>query len=176
MLFASSIPTLCTEKSLLNASRSRAAKRKLPLILSREEVKALLQAPRNLRHRSLLAVLYGAGLRVSEAAQLKVSDIDSPRKVLWVRHGKGRRDRQTLLSPKLVDLLRSYWRADRPENWLFPGADPSHPISTHAIFLACRLAAKAPASPSPFIRIRSGTMPRPGLCRVLACEPRFMGI
>jgi integrase/recombinase XerD len=116
--------------------------RKLPLILSREEVKALLEAPRNLRHRSLLAVLYGAGLRVSEAAQLKVSDIDSPRKVLWVRHGKGRRDRQTLLSPKLLDLLRSYWRADRPENWLFPGADPSHPISTHAIFLACRHAAE----------------------------------
>jgi integrase/recombinase XerD len=116
--------------------------RKLPLILSREEVKALLLAPRNLRHRSLLAVLYGAGLRVSEAAQLKVSDIDSPRNVLWVRHGKGRRDRQTLLSPNLLELLRGYWRADRPENWLFPGADSSRPISTHAIFLACRHAAE----------------------------------
>ena len=82
--------------------------RKLPLILSREEVKALLQASRNLRHRTLLAVLYGSGLRVAEAAHLKVSDIDTPRNILWVRLGKGSKDRQTLLSPKLLELLRGY--------------------------------------------------------------------
>ena len=70
--------------------------RKLPLILNREEVKALLEAPRNLRQRTLLAVLYGSGLRVSEVTQLKASDIDSVRNVLWVRRGKGRKDRQTL--------------------------------------------------------------------------------
>jgi site-specific recombinase XerD len=82
--------------------------RKLPLILSREEVKALLEAPRNLRHRTLLAILYGCGLRVAEVTQLKVSDIDSARNVLRVRHRKGRKDRQTLLSAKLLELLRCY--------------------------------------------------------------------
>ena len=116
--------------------------KKLPLILSREEIKALLQAPRNFRHRTLLALLYGSGLRVSEAAHLKLSDIDTRRNVLWVRHGKGSKDRQTLLSPKLLELLRQYWRAERPQSWLFPGPDPSQPISPKAIFLACRNAAQ----------------------------------
>jgi integrase/recombinase XerD len=112
--------------------------RKLPLILNREEVKSLLQAPRNLRHRTMLAVLYGSGLRVAEADRLKVSDIDSPRNVLWVRLGKGSKDRQTLLSPRLLELLRGYWRAERPVEWLFPGPDPKRPISPKAIYLACR--------------------------------------
>src|SRR3954451_13321028 len=116
--------------------------RKLPLILSREEVKALLQAARSLRHRTMLAVLYGSGLRVAEAAHLKVSDIDTPRNVLWVRLGKGSKDRQTLLSPRLLELLRGYWRAERPVEWLFPGADPNRPISPKAIYLACRNAAQ----------------------------------
>jgi site-specific recombinase XerD len=116
--------------------------RKLPLILSREEVKSLLQAPRNLRHRTMLAVLYGSGLRVAEAARLKVCDIDSPRNVLWVRLGKGSKDRQTLLSPRLLELLRGYWRAERPVEWLFPGPDPKRPISPKAIYLACRNAAQ----------------------------------
>jgi integrase/recombinase XerD len=116
--------------------------RKLPLILSREEVKSLLQAPRNLRHRTMLAVLYASGLRVAEAARLKVSDIDSPRNVLWVRLGKGGKDRQTLLSPRLLELLRGYWRAERPVEWLFPGPDPKRPISPKAIYLACRNAAQ----------------------------------
>ena len=116
--------------------------RKLPLILNREEVKSLLQAPRNLRHRTMLAVLYASGLRVAEAARLKVSDIDSPRNVLWVRLGKGSKDRQTLLSPKLLELLRGYWRAERPVEWLFPGPVPKRPISPKAIYLACRNAAQ----------------------------------
>jgi site-specific recombinase XerD len=116
--------------------------RKLPLILSRDEVKALLQAPRSLRHRALLAILYGCGLRVAEVTQLKVSDIDSARKVLWVRHGKGRKDRQTLLPAKLLELLRCYWRTKRPNNWLFPGANADRPMSAKAVFLACRKAAQ----------------------------------
>jgi len=119
--------------------------RKLPLILSREEVKALLEAPRNLRHRTLLATLYGCGLRVSEVTQLKVSDIDSARNVLRVRHGKGRKDWQTLLPAKLLDLLRCYWRSQRPTDWLFPGADATRPISPKAVFLACRKAAQKAA-------------------------------
>ena len=105
-------------------------------------MKALLEAPRNLRQRTLLAVLYGSGLRVSEVTQLKASDIDSVRNVLWVRSGKGRKDRQTLLPAKLLELLRCYWRTRRPTGWLFPGADPSRPISPKAVFLACRKAGR----------------------------------
>ena len=102
--------------------------RKLPLILSRDEVKTLLEAPRNLRHRAMLAILYGSGLRVSEVARLKVADIDSGRNVLWVRSGKGRKDRQALLPPTLRELLRCYWRTRRPTDWLFPGRSsrPTH--------------------------------------------------
>jgi integrase/recombinase XerD len=114
--------------------------RKLPLILSREEVKALLEAGGNLRTRTLLAILYGCGLRVSEVTQLKVSDIDSARNVVRVRHGKGGKDRQTLLPAKLLELLRCYWRDQRPTGWLFPAADSTRPISAKTVFLACRKA------------------------------------
>ncbi len=97
-------------------------------------MKALIEAGRTLRHRALLATLYGGGLRVSEVTQLKVSDIDAQRSALWVRQGKGRRDRQTLLSPKLLELLRTYWRAERPTEWLFPNATGSRPISPKAAY------------------------------------------
>jgi integrase/recombinase XerD len=117
--------------------------RKLPLILSREEMKAVIEAPRRLRHRTMLALLYGCGLRVSEVTQLKVNDIDASRNVLWVRQGKGRKDRQTLLPPKLLELLRTYWRTERPTDWLFPSADRTRPIAPKVIFLACRSAAQA---------------------------------
>ena len=117
--------------------------RRLPLILSREEIKALLEAPLSLRDRAVLAVLYGSGLRVTEAAQLKPSDIDARRNVLWVRQGKGRKDRQTLLPAKLLELLRRYWRAERPGDWLFPIHDRTRPVGPKAIYLACRGAAQA---------------------------------
>ena len=117
--------------------------RKLPLILSREEVKALLEAPAKLRDRAALAVLYGSGLRVAEATQLKVRDIDAQRNVLWVRQGKGRKDRQTLLPAKLLQLLRLYWRTERPGEWLFPGADGTRPVGPKTFYLACRAAAQA---------------------------------
>ncbi len=117
--------------------------RKLPLILSREEVKALLEAPGKLRDRAVLAVLYGSGLRAAEAAQLKPRDIDARRNVLWVRQGKGRKDRQTLLPAKLLELLRLYGRAERPGDWMFPVANGSRPIGPKAIYLACRGAAQA---------------------------------
>ena len=90
------------------------SERKLPLILSRDEVKALLEAPRELRHRAMLAILYGSGLRVSEVARLKVADIDSARNVLWVRSGKGRKDRQALWPPKLRELA-SFKRRSRTD-------------------------------------------------------------
>jgi integrase/recombinase XerD len=117
--------------------------RKLPLILSREEVKALLEAPSKLRDRAVLAVLYGSGLRVAEAAQLKLRDIDARRNVLWVRQGKGRKDRQTLLPAKLLELLRLYWRAERPDDWLFPVRDYTRPIGPKTVYLACRGATQA---------------------------------
>ena len=116
--------------------------KKLPLILSREEVKALLKAPGNLRTRTLLAILYGCGLRVSEVAQLKVSDIDSARNVLRVRQGKGGKDRQTLLPAKLLELLRCYWRNQRPSGWLFPAGDSARPITPKTIYMACRTATR----------------------------------
>ncbi len=137
--------------------------RKLPLILSRDEVKALLEAPHDLRHRAMLAILYGSGLRVSEVARLKVADIDSARHVLWVRCGKGRRDRQALLPPKLRELLRCYWRIRRPTDWLFPGADPTQPISVKRSFWLAGKQPTQPASPSPFIRTCCGT-PSPPTC------------
>jgi site-specific recombinase XerD len=72
-----------------------------------------------------------------------VTDIDTRRHVVWVRQGKGRRDRQTMLSPKLLELLRTYWRTERPTDWLFPSVNPTRPISPKAVFLACRNAAQA---------------------------------
>jgi len=117
--------------------------KKLPIILSREEVKGLLEAPKNLGHRTILSTMYAAGPRVSEVAHIKVPDIDSGRKVIWIRGGKGRKDRQTLLLPKLLELLRCYWRWKQPKDWLFPGDKPGQPLTCNAIFLACQNAAHA---------------------------------
>src|SRR5437762_9201990 len=107
--------------------------------------------------------MYGCGLRVAEVAQLKVNDIDSARNVLWVRHGKGRKDRQTLLPAKLLELLRCYWRTKRPTGWLFPGKDSTRPISVKAIFLACRKRRKERVFLNRFIRTCCG-MPSPPIC------------
>jgi len=116
---------------------------KLPIILSREEVKALLDAPKNLGHRTILSTMYAAGPRISEVTHIRISDIDSSRKVIWIRGGKGRKDRQTLLPPKLLELLRCYWRCKRSPDWLFPGEKAGRPITCNAICLACKKAAQA---------------------------------
>src|SRR5262249_9436700 len=81
-------------------------------------------------------------LRIAEAAQLKTADIDARRNVLWVRQGKGRKDRQTLLPAKLLELLRRYWRAERPGEWLFPAQNRTRPIDPKVIYHACRHAAR----------------------------------
>jgi site-specific recombinase XerD len=116
--------------------------KKLPVILSKAEVKALLEAPKNLKHRAMFAAMYGAGLRISEVAKLKVADLDRERHVIWVRGGKGRKDRQVMLAEPLRDLLAAYWRWKRPTEWLFPGGKPDCPITTDSIFKACLAAAR----------------------------------
>jgi site-specific recombinase XerD len=95
---------------------------RLPEILSREEVVALIDQTANLKHRALLMTTYAAGLRVSEVCQLKVTDIDSQRMTIRIEQGKGAKDRYTMLSPRLLTELRRYWRVNRPQHWLFPGA------------------------------------------------------
>ncbi len=98
-------------------------------MLSPEEVARLLQAAPGLKYKAALSVAYGAGLRVSEVANLKVSDIDSERMMLRVEQGKGQRDRDVMLSPQLLQLLREWWKAARPQVWLFPGQNPINPVT-----------------------------------------------
>ena len=117
--------------------------KKLPVVLSQAEISALLQATRNLKHRTILSTLYATGLRVSEAANLRVSDIDSGRQLIAVRQGKGRKDRFVILSPTLLELLRRYWRAYRPTPYLFQGDIPGRPISRDGIHYTCQKAATA---------------------------------
>src|SRR5436305_5239545 len=115
--------------------------RKLPVVLSAEEVVRLLDAAPGLKYRAALSVAYGAGLRAAEVVSLKVSDIDSKRMVIRVEQGKGRKDRNVMLSPHLLDLLRSWWKAARPQGWLFPGRDPVQPMTTRQLNRACHAAA-----------------------------------
>jgi len=94
--------------------------KKLPVVLSQSEVGQLLAAPKKLKHRAIVTTLYAAGLRVSELVGLRVTDIDSQRMVIRVRQGKGNKDRYVMLSPKLLALLREYWKERRPKERLFP--------------------------------------------------------
>ena len=119
----------------------------LPTILSQEEVTRLIDAARPPFHRTLLMALYATGLRRAELARLKVSDVDSQRMVIHVQGGKGRKDRDVLLSAKLLDELRQHWQRLRrkPSVWLFPGKR-SHasdqPITPKVIYHACKKAAR----------------------------------
>jgi len=114
--------------------------RKLPEILSPEEVMHFLNAITNHKHRAILMTAYAAGLRVSEATHLKVTDIDSQRMMLRVEQGKGMKDRYVMLSPRLLDVLRTYWKSARPTQWMFPGEVPGQPITREAVGLACQKA------------------------------------
>ena len=115
--------------------------RKLPVVLSPEEVARFLEAAPGIKYKAALSVAYGAGLRVSEVVSLKVSDIDSKRMMLRVEQGKGRKDRHAMLSPVLLDLLRDWYRIARPQGWLFPGQNPVSPMSTRQLTRACHAAA-----------------------------------
>jgi integrase/recombinase XerD len=116
--------------------------RKVPVVLSPEEVARLLNAAPGLKYKAALSVAYGAGLRAAEVVALKVSDIDSTRMIIRVEQGKGRKDRNVMLSPHLLDLLRVWWKAARPRGWLFPGRDPVQPITTRQLNRACHAAAQ----------------------------------
>jgi integrase/recombinase XerD len=116
--------------------------RKLPVVLSPEEVARLLDAAPGLKYKAALSVAYGAGLRANEVISLKVSDIDSTRMVIRVEQGKGRKDRYVMLSPHLLALLRAWWKAARPQGWLFPGRDRVQPMTTRQLNRACHAAAQ----------------------------------
>ena len=113
---------------------------KQPQILSRPEVARLLDAVPNRKHRALLMTTYAAGLRVSEVIKLKVTDLDSERQAIRVEHGKGGKDRYTLLSDRLLEELRGYWRVYRPTPWLFPARGSQHPLTRTSAASAYRKA------------------------------------
>jgi site-specific recombinase XerD len=147
--------------------------KKLPVVLAQEEVKKLLEVVSNLKHRVMLMAAYSGGLRVSEVANLKVEDIDSKRSawraicdmMIRVEQGKGKKDRYTLLSKTLLENLRNYYKAHRPQKWLFPGNPPNEPIDTGSIQRVFKRAKKKPvsSSPPPFIR-----------CGIVEFTPRFL--
>ena len=120
--------------------------RKLPVVLSPEEITRMIEAAPNLMHRTILMVLYATGIRRAEASLLKVSDIDSQRMMIRVDRGKGGRSRDVPLSPALLETLREYWRWRKPKIYLFPSRDPrrgpEQPITDKMVWIACQEAAR----------------------------------
>jgi integrase/recombinase XerD len=115
---------------------------RLPVVLSTDEVAAFFAALVDVKHRAILMTAYAAGLRLSEVIGLRVDDVDSKRMVIRVRQAKGRRDRYVMLSPRLLALLREYWKLERPTDWLFPGDVPGNPITGKAVHKICVRAAE----------------------------------
>ncbi|MCP3995547.1 MAG: tyrosine-type recombinase/integrase [bacterium] len=118
--------------------------RKLPVVLSGEEVSKLFQVVTNIKHRAILMTAYAGGLRVSEVTHLRVSDVDGQRMMLRVEQGKGRQDRYVMLSHKLLAVLREYWKTYKTRHWLFTGQNPERPLtraSVHKFFQKARLKA-----------------------------------
>ncbi len=137
------------DKDVADKLKTVPVPRKLPVVLSREEVSRLLEATSSLKYKAAFSVAYGAGLRMSEVATLKVSDIDGERKTLHVEQGKGRKDRYAMLSPALLDILQRWWKEGRASGlmldggWLFPGQNPVNPLTTRQLSRAIRAAAVA---------------------------------
>jgi integrase/recombinase XerD len=141
------IQVLCALRFLFNVTLKRKEvlegiprpkkSQKLPQVLAMDEMARFLAAVRNPKHRALLMTIYAGGLRVSEAVHLRVTDIDSKRMLIRIRQGKGRKDRYVNLSPKLLAILREYWRTFRPSDWLFPGKPPTNPLSRDAVGDLC---------------------------------------
>jgi len=121
---------------------------KLPVVLSPEEVHHFLGCVVSPKYRTILTTCYAAGLRVSEATRLKPTEIDSRRMVIRVEQGKGRKDRYVMLSPRLLEILREWWRVRKPKVWLFPGIGDGH-ISSTAVEVACKQARRLSGIPKP---------------------------
>ena len=121
----------CPRPEMKRHMRYQRAAKKIPVVLSAEEVVRIIEAAPGpgLRYRAAFSVAYGGGLRASEVTHLKVGDIDSDRMLIHVVQGKGRKDRKVMLSPGLLDLMRDYWCEARPEGWMFPGKPKINPIS-----------------------------------------------
>jgi len=117
----------------LDALRFPRRRRKLPVVLNESEVRRLLEAAENLQQLAILMTLYSAGLRLSELIHLRVKDIDSIKMLIRVCHGKGGKDRNVLLSPTLLEVLRRYFRSYRPQTWLFYGRTPEQPIHDQTV-------------------------------------------
>jgi site-specific recombinase XerD len=107
--------------------------KKLPVILSKEEVAKILSSIDNLKHKAILMLTYSAGLRVGEVVKLKLEDIDSKRMLIHIKGSKGRKDRYTMLSETALDILRKYWREYKPGKWLFEGARAGRYLSTRTV-------------------------------------------
>jgi len=122
---------------------------KLPIVLSPEEVLHFLGCVASPKHRTILTTCYAAGLRVSEAVRLQPAQIDSQRMVIRVEQGKGQRDRYVMLSPRLLEILRDWWRLAQPKPWLFPGPIPGRHITTGSVESACQEAHRAARIPKP---------------------------
>jgi site-specific recombinase XerD len=138
--------TTCLRPEMKRHVRCQRAAKKIPVVLSAEEVSRILEAAPGpgLRYRAAFSVAYGGGLRASEVTHLKIGDIDSDRMLIRIDQGKGRKDRHVMLSPSRLELLRDYYREARPGGWLFPGRNRVDPISTRqfnrAFGVACDFA------------------------------------
>lgn len=124
--------TLKRQWDMKSIPRTKKAKR-LPIVLSKDEVKRIINVTTNLKHKTILATTYAAGLRVSEAAHLKVTDIDSSNMQIRIEQGKGKKDRYTLLSKKNLEILREYYKLYHPTTYLFPGGQYDKSIDTRTI-------------------------------------------
>ena len=134
--------TLGREWVVARVARPKAPK-KLPVVLSTDEMARFLDALKNPKHRALLMTAYAGGLRLSEVAHLRVEDIDSTRMVIHVRQGKGQKDRDVMLSPRLLTVLREYWKVCRPRPFLFPGRKPDRPVALRTVQMVCQRALEA---------------------------------
>tara|TARA_B110000977_G_scaffold134336_1_gene170981 strand:- start:1578 stop:2543 length:966 start_codon:yes stop_codon:yes gene_type:complete len=132
----------CPRPEMKRHMRYQRAAKKIPVVLSAEEVTRIIEAAPGpgLRYRAAFSVAYGGGLRASEVTHLKVGDIDSDRMLIRIEQGKGRKDRQVMLSPSLLDLLRDYYREARPRGWMFSGRNRVDPISTRQFNRAFKVA------------------------------------
>lgn len=135
--------TTCNRPDMARYLRIVKQPQKLPMVLTMEEVLLLLDAAPGPKYKAALGVAYGAGLRVSEVANLKVTDIDRARMVLRIEQGKGQKDRNGMLSPRLLELLEEWWLIGQPTTWLFPGRDPLLPITTRQLYRVVRDTAAA---------------------------------